>query len=478
MTSTSPPSSPAEQARAGNAGRPGSAGRPGGAGGGGPAGPIDEDERDALVELVGELRASIERHYRAGRWAASADPSPRYAAPPVSAEPHVAPEPQPSAAPASAYAETESARPVAPAMAAREAAPAPTSAYAGTSGSASMNASDGGGRGASGRGFAGPEPESGRFDEIPLDDSMGPPPDESWGGMGMPDFDDAPPAWASSSGSGSGSAGGRGAPSRQAGPGSAGRAASPSQAPSRAATPSRNAPAPQVQSAASKADSDLSVRNDVNRYLSDFFDGPLAIAGSLDEDGVPRPRKTLATVRADLGDCQRCKLAKSRNKIVFGTGAEDAPLVFVGEAPGADEDRTGEPFVGRAGQLLDKMIEAMGWSRSSVYIANLLKCRPPNNRNPEPDEAAACRPFLISQLEVLAPRIIVALGRPSANALLSVDAPIGALRGKFHERMGLKIMPSFHPAYLLRDPSKKREAWADLQLVMNELVRIGVTPRR
>lgn len=205
------------------------------------------------------------------------------------------------------------------------------------------------------------------------------------------------------------------------------------------------------------------------------FSAPL-----ISPEGEPllRGKKTLATIRADLGDCQRCKLAKSRNKIVFGAGAEDASLVFVGEAPGADEDRTGEPFVGRAGQLLDKMIEAMGWSRGSVYIANLLKCRPPNNRNPEPDEAAACRPFLVSQLEVLAPRIIVALGRPSANALLNVDAPIGSLRNKFHERMGLKIMPTFHPAYLLREPNRKRDAWADLQLVMNELQRIGVTPRR
>lgn len=200
-------------------------------------------------------------------------------------------------------------------------------------------------------------------------------------------------------------------------------------------------------------------------------------SGASGEAGL-RPRKTLATVRAELGDCQRCKLAQSRNKIVFGTGAEDADLVFIGEAPGADEDRTGDPFVGRAGQLLDKMIEAMGWSRRSVYIANLLKCRPPNNRNPEADEAAACRPFMIAQLEVIAPRIIVALGRPSANALLSMDAPIGSLRGKFHERMGLKIMPTFHPAYLLRDPNRKRDAWSDLQQVMGELSRIGVTARR
>jgi uracil-DNA glycosylase len=187
-----------------------------------------------------------------------------------------------------------------------------------------------------------------------------------------------------------------------------------------------------------------------------------------------RPRKTLETVRAELGDCQRCKLASTRTKLVFGSGAADAALVFVGEAPGADEDRSGEPFVGRAGELLDKMIEAMGWNRSSVYIANLLKCRPPGNRNPEPDEARQCRPFLIAQLEVIAPRIIVALGRPAANALLGNDAPISSLRGRFHERFGVKIMPTFHPAYLLRQPGQKREAWADLKVVMAELERIGV----
>lgn len=208
--------------------------------------------------------------------------------------------------------------------------------------------------------------------------------------------------------------------------------------------------------------------------------GRVASAASAAADDGPvftRPRKTLAMVREELGDCQRCKLARTRGKLVFGNGAEDASLVFIGEAPGADEDRTGEPFVGRAGELLDKMIEAMGWSRRSVYVANLLKCRPPQNRNPEPDEAKECRPFLIAQLEVISPRIIIALGRPSANALLGTDAPISTLRGKFHERWGLRIMPTFHPAYLLREPAKKREAWSDLKLVMQELERIGVAPR-
>ncbi len=189
-------------------------------------------------------------------------------------------------------------------------------------------------------------------------------------------------------------------------------------------------------------------------------------------------RHPLAQVRAELGECTRCKLHATRRSIVFGTGAEDAPLMFVGEAPGEQEDRRGEPFVGPAGELLDKMIEAMGWSRHSVYIANTTKCRPPANRNPEPDELAACMPFLQAQIAAVAPRIIVALGRPAANQLLGVDAPISALRGSFHDRRGVQVMPTFHPAYLLREPDKKREAWSDLKLVMTELERLGIQPTK
>jgi len=193
-------------------------------------------------------------------------------------------------------------------------------------------------------------------------------------------------------------------------------------------------------------------------------------------------RRSLPQVRAELGDCTRCKLHTTRRSIVFGVGAEDSPLMFVGEAPGEQEDRRGEPFVGPAGQLLDKMIEAMGWTRGSVYIANTTKCRPPKNRNPEPDELAQCMPFLHAQIAAIAPRIIVALGRPAANQLLGTNAPISALRGKFHDyartadRASLKIMPTFHPAYLLRDPDQKRHAWSDLKLVMAELARLGITP--
>jgi uracil-DNA glycosylase len=198
-------------------------------------------------------------------------------------------------------------------------------------------------------------------------------------------------------------------------------------------------------------------------------DAPLPLA---------RRRRTLADVRAELGDCTRCKLHGTRRSIVFGVGAPDAPLMFVGEGPGEQEDRRGEPFVGPAGELLDKMIEAMGWSRDTVYIHNVVSCRPPGNRNPQPDEVAACKPFLEARIAAIAPRIIVALGRPAANTLLGTDAPISTLRGRFHDRNGIKVMPTFHPAYLLREPDRKRDAWADLKLVMGELARLGIEPPR
>lgn len=198
-------------------------------------------------------------------------------------------------------------------------------------------------------------------------------------------------------------------------------------------------------------------------------------APELDEGEL---RRTLAVIRAEVGDCTRCKLAETRDKIVFGTGAEDAPLVFVGEAPGEREDRTGEPFVGPAGELLEKMIVAMGWSRQHVYITNTLMCRPPGNRDPQPDELASCMPFLHAKLDVIAPRVIVALGRPAAQNLLQTDASLSALRGRFHDlpRLGARVMPTFHPAYLLREPDRKRDAWGDLKLVIAELQRLGIHP--
>jgi uracil-DNA glycosylase len=191
---------------------------------------------------------------------------------------------------------------------------------------------------------------------------------------------------------------------------------------------------------------------------------------------APSGRRTLAQIRDELGECTRCKLHGTRRSIVFGVGAEDTPLMFVGEGPGDKEDRRGEPFVGPAGELLDRMIDAMGWSRDTVYINNIVSCRPPNNRNPQPDEIAACNPFLEARIAAVRPRIIVALGRPAANTLLGTDAPISTLRGRFHDRKGIKVMPTFHPAYLLREPDRKRDAWADLKLVMAELARLGIEP--
>jgi uracil-DNA glycosylase len=186
----------------------------------------------------------------------------------------------------------------------------------------------------------------------------------------------------------------------------------------------------------------------------------------------------LQAVREELGDCQRCKLSKGRKNLVFGVGNPDAHLVFVGEGPGADEDDQGEPFVGKAGQLLTKMIEAMGYRREDVYICNVVKCRPPGNRNPEPDEIAACEPFLKKQLGAIRPRMIVALGKFAAQCLLRDDTPISRLRGGFRSYEGIPLMPTFHPAYLLRDPSKKKEAWEDLKSVIAALRALGFEPPR
>lgn len=179
--------------------------------------------------------------------------------------------------------------------------------------------------------------------------------------------------------------------------------------------------------------------------------------------------ETLETVRLELGDCRRCKLSDDRNQLVFGEGNPVADLMFVGEAPGRDEDRQGRPFVGRAGQLLTKIIEAIGLKREEVYIANILKCRPPENRNPEPDEVASCSPFLFQQIEAIQPRVIVALGAYAARTLLDTDRAISKLRGRFHEYRGTQLMPTYHPSYLLRNPGAKRPVWEDMQLVRDLL---------
>ncbi len=199
----------------------------------------------------------------------------------------------------------------------------------------------------------------------------------------------------------------------------------------------------------------------------------VARAYTLNDKGCGSP--ALLAIRQELGECTRCKLAGGRTTLVFGTGNPAAELVFVGEGPGADEDLQGEPFVGKAGQLLTKMIEAMGYRREQVYIANVVKCRPPGNRNPEPDEIAPCEPFLRRQLEALRPKVIVALGKFAAQTLLRSEVPISKLRGTWSTYQGVKLMPTFHPAYLLRSPEEKKKAWADLQLVMAEL---GKAPPR
>jgi DNA polymerase len=178
---------------------------------------------------------------------------------------------------------------------------------------------------------------------------------------------------------------------------------------------------------------------------------------------------SLDEVRARMGECTLCKLHKGRHNIVFGVGDPKARLMFVGEAPGEDEDLKGEPFVGKAGQLLTKMIEAMGLRRQDVYICNTVKCRPPNNRNPEPDELAACEPFLKGQLASVKPEAIVTLGKFAAQALLREQTPISRLRGQWREYEGIPVMPTFHPAYLLRSPQEKVKVWDDLQSVMKKL---------
>jgi DNA polymerase len=177
----------------------------------------------------------------------------------------------------------------------------------------------------------------------------------------------------------------------------------------------------------------------------------------------------LQMIRDEIGDCTRCALHKGRNKLVFADGDPNARLMFVGEGPGADEDAQGLPFVGRAGQLLNNMIAAMGLKREQVYIANVVKCRPPGNRTPEPDEANTCTPFLFRQIDVVRPQVLVALGATAATYLLGHKQPLAGLRGRVHAFRGMQLIVTYHPAFLLRDPRQKKEAWADLQMAMKEL---------
>ena len=204
------------------------------------------------------------------------------------------------------------------------------------------------------------------------------------------------------------------------------------------------------------------------------------------EQSISDPVAALKLIREDIGDCTRCKLhQQGRRQIVFGVGNPNAELMFVGEGPGADEDLQGEPFVGRAGQLLNNMIKAMGIRREDVYIANVVKCRPPGNRTPERDECDTCGPFLMRQIAAIKPKVIVALGAVAAKYMLAINAPMSELRGRFYDFMptgarssdpdwqGAKLAVTYHPAYLLRDPRQKGEAWKDLQMVMKYL---GLTP--
>ncbi len=198
---------------------------------------------------------------------------------------------------------------------------------------------------------------------------------------------------------------------------------------------------------------------------------PIAGQGSLDIPVQPGPfdHMDLDALDGEAAGCARCPLSVSRTNVVFGVGDPQADLMFVGEAPGHDEDRQGEPFVGRAGQLLTKIIEAMGMTRDDVYICNVLKCRPPENRNPLPDEVDKCRPFLSRQIDLVQPVVIVCLGNVAVQLLLEATERISRLRGRFHDLRGVKVMPTYHPAFLLRNPNAKRDVWDDMKVVMAEL---------
>jgi uracil-DNA glycosylase len=193
---------------------------------------------------------------------------------------------------------------------------------------------------------------------------------------------------------------------------------------------------------------------------------PASMAAS---DAAPR----LLAIREDVGDCQRCPLARTRKTIVFGQGSPNARLMFVGEAPGGDEDEQGLAFVGKAGQLLTKIIEAIGLRREDVFIANVLMCRPPQNRNPEPDEILACQPFLEQKIEAIRPQVLVGLGKFGAHWLLKTAEPITRLRGRLGRYNGITVMPTYHPAYLLRNPGAKKEVWEDMKVVRGLLSESG-----
>ncbi len=206
--------------------------------------------------------------------------------------------------------------------------------------------------------------------------------------------------------------------------------------------------------------------------------GLFAVTNPKPESTAKDPAQALRIIREDLGDCTRCRLHKQgRKQIVFGVGNPRAELMFIGEAPGADEDIQGEPFVGRAGQLLNNMIKAMGLRREDIYIANIIKCRPPGNRTPERDECETCSPFLMRQIATIKPKVLVALGAVAAKTLLAINAPMSELRGHWYDFRATKLAVTYHPAFLLRDPRQKKEAWKDLQMVMKELGLVAPAAR-
>ena len=233
-----------------------------------------------------------------------------------------------------------------------------------------------------------------------------------------------------------------------------------------AAAPSRPEPAKAARAAASRPAQSAATSDRLSQ---------LAARSATMFDQLPGSDESLETIRGDLGDCRRCKLAPTRTNIVFGSGNPHAELMFVGEAPGADEDAQGLPFVGRAGQLLTKIIEAIEMRREEVYICNILKCRPPGNRNPEPDEIALCEPFLFRQISAIKPKVICALGTFGAQTLLRTKAPISSLRGHFVDYRGAKLIATFHPAYLLRNPNEKRKVWEDVQKIRDYLLSLHST---
>jgi DNA polymerase len=200
-------------------------------------------------------------------------------------------------------------------------------------------------------------------------------------------------------------------------------------------------------------------------YIKKMGIDSIFVSASDSEEGSQLKVQTLEEVRRELGDCQRCKLHRTRRTLVFGEGNEKARLMFIGEGPGYDEDVQGKPFVGKAGQLLTKIIQSIHLQREEVYIANIIKCRPPQNRNPEPDEIRSCYPYLLKQIQAIQPKIICALGTFAAQTLLDTHAKITALRGRIFELKGIKVFPTYHPAFLLRNPERKREVWEDMKQI-------------